>query len=142
MKPIYLIILFFATLISCKKSSTPAEVIEPCQALLNLDSAATSQKLVGTWLWRKQTCMLVPLRDADKEVKVKFSSTGNFTVTENTVVITQGTWVIKSVGTNRWKVEVSSYSSYLAGFVGFCNNQVEFDERIIDGCLHIFTRVT
>ncbi|MEO7264783.1 MAG: hypothetical protein ABIW38_07715 [Ferruginibacter sp.] len=142
MKALFLSIIFFATIISCKKTNSPTEIIEPCPVVENLDSASTSQKLVGTWLWRKQACMLVPLRDADKEVKVKFSSTGNFTVTENSIVVAQGTWVIRSVGTNKWRLNLSSYSSYLAGFVGFCNNQVEFDERIIDGCLHIFTRVT
>jgi hypothetical protein len=105
-----------------------------------MDSATVSQKLIGSWIWRKQACMAIPLKDADKQVQVTFNANRSFIVIENSVTVSQGIWTLENTDIHLWALHLTAPSNYVNGPISFCNNQVEFNDSYRDGCYNLFTR--
>jgi hypothetical protein len=138
-------LLFFigiAGLVSCKKDTSPVSKIWECNTVQSLDSIAISNKLVGSWLWTKQSCYWEgTVKSADRNIKATFNNDFTFSVNENSVVLTQGTWRLVQIFGNHWELDVSLPSIYLYGYILFCNDQVLFNHSYIDGCDNLFSRI-
>ena len=124
-------------LFSCKKHAADANPFWPCD-IYNSDSTYIATKIVGSWKWTKYSCSTGNLMTADKNIRVTFNSNATFTVLENSSVIVQGTWSLKSAASNEWQLNLTGPSEYLKGFIMFCNNQVAFIDSYVDGCNHYF----
>jgi hypothetical protein len=125
--------------IGCKKDNIDVNSFQNCNNSFRLDSAATANKLSGSWLWLKQSCDGGVSKKADKNIKVTFNSIGTFSVMENTTVITQGNWKLELVNGN-WELNTNSLSQYLDGRILFCDNQLLFSASNKDGCDNLFTK--
>jgi hypothetical protein len=142
MRLAFLFFIIAAGLISCKKDKLDINSFWQCNQLQNLDTAAISSKLIGSWNWYKQICGdgADKLRTADKNIKVTFRTDHSFSVNENAVLLTQGTWKVVQLDGNSWGLDLSSRSEYLYGRILFCHNQVLFNNSYIDGCDNLFNK--
>ena len=140
MKFYFLILIVCLITFSCKKAKK--ESIWECDSTQFLDSTAISNKIAGSWLWTKQLCGdgAGKIISANKNVKVNFYLNKTFTVMNNTSIITQGNWDLKIVDTNSWGLDLTSSSEYLYGRILFCNSQIMFNNRYIDGCDNVFVK--
>ncbi len=131
-------LLFF----SCKKNELDVAEIWQCNNVQQLDSAAIIVKIAGSWKWTKQDCFWTSkTTKADKDTKATFNPNGSFTVTENSSIITQGNWGIKRIDNNNsWGLNLSSASTYLYGLILFCDNQLLFNNSVVDGCDNLFEK--
>jgi len=111
-----------------------------CYKALNYDSTKLAIKLIGTWKWTAYQAEIPGANNADKEVFLTLTKTGTYTVTENSVVITQGNWNLKIVDFNSYELAVNEPSVYLYGRILLCENQVLFNNSYIDGSDNLFTR--
>jgi hypothetical protein len=139
----YIVFLLAAPLLllSCKKNELDIAEIWHCNNAQQLDSAAIIVKITGSWKWTKQSCFWTSkTTKADKDTKVTFNPNASFTVTENSSIITQGNWGIKRIDNNNWGLNLSSASTYLYGLILFCDNQLLFNDSIIDGCDNLFEK--
>src|ERR1700687_1867299 len=103
-------ILIIATLVlislitgSCKKDKPThfdMKQLSDCSATQNYDSTKLTSKLIGSWKWTEYSGEVSGKQFANKDVKVTFTSAGTFTVIENSVVVTQGKWVLGIVDWN------------------------------------------
>lgn len=128
-------------LISCKKEKADINSFWNCQNSQNMDSASTYNKLIGSWIWTKQACYPGQPINADKNVKITFNSNGTFNVTENSTILTQGTWGLKINDINFWGLDLTSPSNYLYGSISFCENYVLFSDSYRDGCNNLFLKL-
>lgn len=140
--------LFVAVLInSCKKENAPDvnwQGIQRCNDALNLDSTGVANRLIGQWQlksWYCGMCSDPGTHQPDKTVVITFTSAGQYTVTENSTVESQGNWDIGRVGTNNWGLQSISSSRYLAGYILFCDKQVMFTNGYLDGTDNLFFRL-
>jgi hypothetical protein len=146
MRPILLILTICLGLISCKKGASDISSIDinsfwQCHSSQNLDSASITNKLAGSWIWTKQSCYISGMSvNAEKNIRIIFNLTGNFSVSENSNVITQGNWKLKIVDSNMWGLDLTFPSNYLYGRILLCNNQVLFNNSYIDGCDNLFVK--
>jgi len=140
MRITFLCLVIFAGITSCKKDTLDISSYWQCNKSQNLDSAAISGKLIGTWTWSKQFCGLGGATEsANKNITVTFSNNHTFTVNENSNILTQGTWkLIPGGNVDSWQLDMSSPSEYLYGMILFCDNQVLFNNSYIDGCDNLF----
>ena len=130
-----------AGLISCKKEKLDINSFWFCHQSLNLDSAQVTSRLAGSWIWAKQSCFWTGVTiSADKNVKLTFKTDQTFSVTEESNMLTQGTWKLKQVDGSSWGLDISSPSEYLFGRILFCGNQVLFNDSYIDGCDNLFKK--
>ncbi len=136
--PIVILSLIFFT---CKKQKNSEDSFWHCGAVELLDSVSQLNKLTGSWKWIKQK---IPLNqqyiDPNKVVVVTFESNGNFNVTENTIIVTQGRWGIKHGSYISWQLDLSVPNSYLTGDIIFCENTALFNNSPIDGPLNYFQK--
>ena len=139
MRALLLITIFAITFLSCKKDTIDLNAFWQCNNSQNLDSAAISNKLLGEWKWTKQACYSTgKTTKADKDLRVIFGANSTFTVTDNSNIVTQGTWKLKIVDNNKWGLDLSTRSEYLYGRILFCDDQVLFNDSYIDGCDNLF----
>jgi hypothetical protein len=139
MRPTLILMTICAVIISCKKEPLDINLFWQCNNSQNLDSASISNKLTGSWTWTKQSCFWSgKTTNADKNVKVIFNSNATFSVSENTNIVTHGSWKLTIVDSNMWGLDLTSPSDYLYGRIIFCENQVLFNNSYIDGCDNLF----
>jgi hypothetical protein len=123
----------------CKKKIDIAS-FNGCHKALNLDSAATAAKLLGTWKWDKRDCPGTPRTSpSDKNVRVTFVDSV-FTVYQDTTTLTLGSWSLVPVDANVFRLEMYPPNVYLHGEILFCDNEVLFSNNYLDGCDHLFFR--
>ena len=128
------------TITACKKEIDILSFAQ-CHDSQHLDSITISNRLTGSWKWSKQSCFWSDKTvKANKTVQVTFNSNTSFTISENSNVISQGTWKLKIVDSNSWGLDLSLASEYLYGRIFLCNNQVLFNNSYIDGCDNLFNR--
>jgi hypothetical protein len=143
MRPIILSLAICLALFSCEKPETidPGALLE-CHQSQQLDSAAISTKLVGTWSFSSGFCYKKKLTNPLTIGKANFSDNGRFTVADFNGSVRQGTWNLKSLGSNMWGLEMTPQSEYLYGRIVFCKNQVLFDNTDVngEGCYHLFSK--
>ena len=139
---ISLFLLALTLFFSCSKKDTiDVPAFWQCNKNQNLDSTAIANKLLGSWVWAKQSCWDDnKVRAADKNVIVNFNINGNFNKVENGTVITQGTWKLKIVDSNMYGLELTQPSQYLHGRILFCDNEVLFNDSYRDGCDNVFNK--
>ena len=142
MRLAFLCLTIIAGLISCKKEKLDINYYWQCNQSQNLDTTAISLKLFGSWKWSKQVCGdgAGEVKNADKNIKVTFRTDRTFSVEENAISLTQGTWKLIKVDGNSWGLDMSSPSEYLYGRILFCSNEILFNERYIDGCDNLFNK--
>jgi len=138
MKQIFLLLIIWLIIFSCKKDASGIDSSWPCDILE--DSSATSIQIVGTWKWTKRELATGKLVIADKNIKATFNSDKTFTIKENVSIIEQGSWSLKSPLAGYWALNITSQSNYLNGFILFCNNQILFTERYMDGNANYFEK--
>ena len=140
MKNVLLLITICLIILSCKKNND--RVLWECTNPGFSDSATISNKIIGSWLWTKQLCgdgagsILI----ANKNIKITFNTNATFTVYENSTILTQGNWNLKTVDINAWGLHLTSPSEYLYGSILFCNNKIMFNGSYIDGCDNVFVK--
>ena len=139
MKLILLSVTICLALLACKKHSSDDKINWPCDIIE--DSIATFSQLEGSWKWIIYVCQAHQVYKADKDIKVTFISNGTYSIQENSAVVDQGNWQLKSVAPNLWILDLSSSVSYLKGFVFFCDNRVVFADDYEDGCSNYFERI-
>ncbi len=136
-----IIIILTLTLIlnSCKKETINLNDFWQCNKSQNLDTTAIASKLTGSWTWKKQSCFWSgkTIR-ADKAVKVTFNSNRTFSLSENSIIVTQGIWKLKIVDSNMYGLDLTQPSEYLYGRILFCSDEVLFNDSYIDGCDNLF----
>ena len=136
-----LIILMLPTFFACKKDALNINDYWICNQSQNLDSAAIVNKLIGSWVWTKQSSEAYKKpKQADKIVKVTFNANGNFTVAENSGIVAQGTWKLEIVDGNMYGLDVSQQSQYLHGRILFCSNELLFNDSYRDGYDNLFVK--
>ncbi len=136
-----LILTICLALFSCKKHVAAINPLAfwTCTITEN-DSTLIAQKLAGSWKWTKQFCSS-QITPANKSVTVIFNSNAGFTITEDSVITTQGNWKLQNAGPNQWQLSLDSSSNYLRGFISFCNNEVVFADIYFDGCNNYFDKI-
>jgi hypothetical protein len=131
----------FAGLISCKKDKLDLISFWQCNKSLNLDTTAISNKLVGSWTLSKQKCGdFGETKKASKNIKVTFQNDYSFSVKENSITESQGTWKLKRVDADTWVLDLSLTSEYLYGDILFCDNLLLLNDNHRDGCANLFKR--
>ena len=122
---------------------TPIETtrITDCHEEQNPLPSQITDKLVGDWLWIKVTCPLnQKTTAADKQVVVRFTDSGIFSVMENATVEAEGTWSLEQGPLGTWHIIMSDPSSYLHGAVYICKNELLMLDSYRDGCDNLFNR--
>ena len=139
MKQVLLSATIYLVLLACKKQSSDdaIKINWPCDLIE--DSIATSRQLEGSWKWINYVCQ-ARVNKADKDIKVTFNSNGTYIVQENSAVVDQGSWQLKSANTDLFILDLSSSVSYLKGFVFFCENRVLFADEYEGGCNNYFEK--
>lgn len=66
---------------------------------------------------------------------------GAFTVTENSVVITQGNWNLRVADFDNFELDLNNPSTYLYGRIVLCESQVLFNDSYRDGSDNLFVRM-
>ncbi len=139
MRLLFIILTLASILTSCKKEKINVNDFLQCSKSQNLDSTAIANKLTGNWRWKKQSCYwTAQTKKADKDVKVIFNTNRTFTVSQNDIIIAQGTWRLKIVDSNMYGLDLSQFSEYLNGRILFCNNEILFNDSYRDGCDNLF----
>ena len=143
-----IVLLILSAIQSCKKDGESSARIDmkelwDCNAAQNFDSAKLASKLIGAWKWTAQSCYGSGYKTnlADKNVKVTFTSTGTFTVMENSIIVTQGNWKLKIQDVTIYGLDLDHTSEYLHGRILLCDNRVLFNASYIDGCDNLFVRI-
>lgn len=142
MRPVLLLLTICLAIFSCDKTETiDLDSILACHQSQQLDSAAISTKLVGTWSLSSRFCIKTrPANLTPFDIKVNINADGSFSVSEHSGILTQGNWKLKNIGTSMWGFDLTSQSEYLNGRILFCKNQVLFDSTYVngEGCYNIF----
>jgi len=112
-----------------------------CYKSQNFDSTKLADKLSGTWKWTKYYAEIPGTNKATKDVILNLTKAGKFTVTENTVLITQGNWNLRVAAYDNYQLELSTPSTYLYGIIVLCGDQVLFNNSYIDGSDNLFVRM-
>ena len=111
-----------------------------CYKSQNYDSTKLASKLIGTWKWSKYYAEIPGTNKANKDVFLNLTKEGAFTVTENSVVITQGNWNLRVVDFENFELDLNKPSTYFYGRILLCENQVLFNNSYIDGSDNLFVR--
>lgn len=139
MRLLFIILMLTSILSSCKKEKINVNDFWECSKSLNLDSTAIANKLTANWTWKKQSCFWTgQTKKADKDVKVNFNTNRTFTVTQNEIIVAQGSWKLKIVDSNMYGLDLSQFSEYLNGRILFCNDEILFNDSYRDGCDNFF----
>ena len=140
MKQVLFLLTICLILLSCKKNNN--RTLWDCNNSPFLDSVTISNKIIGSWLWTKQLCGdgAVSILIANKNIKITFNASATFTVYENSRILTQGNWNLKTVDINAWGLHLTSPSEYLYGRVLFCNNKIMFNNSYLDACDNVFVK--
>ena len=141
MKRVLLSVSILLVLLACKKHSSDdtIKINWPCDLIE--DSLTISSYFDGSWKWVYYECNNDQVNEADKDIKVTFNSNGTYSIQENSAVIDQGNWQLKSADTGLWTLNISSTVSYLKGWVSFCDNLVLFADGYEDGCSNYFEKI-
>lgn len=140
MRSVFLVLTICTVILSCKKDSSENNSFGQCSNAQYLDSASTSTKLLGSWVWKKQACFSNKAANADKNVIINFNANGTFTVNENSIIVTTGSWKLEINDINYWGLDLTSPSNYLYGRIYFCEKQVIFNDSYRDGCDNLFVK--
>jgi len=127
---------------SCKKDPSTfanAGQLWDCNKAQEFDSTKLADKLIGSWQWT-ETSSETATKQADKNIRVTFTSAGKFTVTENSTIITHGNWQMKIVDSGILGLSMDNPSEFLHGRILLCGNQVLFNNSFRDGADNLFTR--
>ena len=131
-----------AGLTACKKDKLDIISFWECNQSQHLDSLAIPGKLIGSWKWSKQSCFWAGKTiSANKNIQVTFKNDQTFSVSEDAITLTQGTWKIGKADVSSWGLDLSSPSEYLFGRILFCGNQVLFNDSYRDGCDNLFDKL-
>lgn len=116
--------------------------IMQCHADNNPLPTQITAAMEGSWLWIFRECPFYGENSyADKQVVIKFTDAGVYTVTENTVIVAQGIYTLtKKNGTGEWQIEVQQPSEYLYGHIYICGNELLFEDSYRDGCNNLFEK--
>lgn len=142
MKQTLLVITICLLFFSCKKNTPDEQSLLQCNHPQNLDSAATSNKIVGSWMlikerWGSTGEVVTP----GKNIKVTFNSNSTYSLFEDSSVLAQGNWNLKIVLDSMWGLDIAAPSNYLYGYISFCDNQVLFSYSYLDGTNNLFEKV-
>ena len=141
MKQTLLIITICLLFFSCKKNNTDEQSFIQCNSPQYLDSAAISNKIVGSWTLIKQRFgSNGKVVATTKNIKVIFNSNSTYSLFEDSLVLAQGNWDLKNVLDSMWGLGLTAPSSYLIGYISFCNNQVVFSYNYLDGNDNLFEK--
>ncbi|HUM47355.1 MAG TPA: hypothetical protein PLD84_10525 [Chitinophagales bacterium] len=113
-----------------------------CNEALHLDSAKIANKLIGKWelkSWYCGECSNPGTHNSDKVIFATFTSAGDFSVTEDSIIVSEGKWNL--VGSNTWRLQSDSSLNHLYGMILFCNNEVLFNDSYTDGTDNLFERI-
>ncbi|HYG52255.1 MAG TPA: hypothetical protein VD905_15195 [Flavobacteriales bacterium] len=137
---------------SCKKDKAVPETSRgvdinafyECNTAQQLDTAEMANKLLGKWkliLSACGECNDPGWYEPVKTVFVTFTSPNEFSVEENSTVISSGHWNLCMIDTNKWVLCSSSSLNYIAGYILFCDNRVLFYNSYIDGIDNLFEKL-
>ena len=137
-----LLVLTFMTNSCSKKKSLQINMkqIWNCNDSQKFDSIKLASKLIGTWKWTSSANELEGTKKADKDVKVTFTSSGTFSISENSTIVTDGNWKLKMKDSPIHGLVLDKASTYLDGRILLCEDEVLFNDSYIDGTDHLFTR--
>jgi hypothetical protein len=124
---------------SCKKDKSEMQLLWDCNKSQHFDSTKLANHLIGTWKWKKMSYGLTTT-PADKNVVVLFDSKGKFSVSENSVTVTRGSWRLKPVDSEILGLSMDTPSQYLYGRILLCSDQLLFNDSYRDGADNYFTR--
>ncbi|MGI6048624.1 MAG: hypothetical protein ACOYEG_11595 [Petrimonas sp.] len=129
---------------SCSKdSSEQIDIVQlyNCHKSQKYDSTKLASKLIGTWKWTTYSAEIPGTIKADKNVFLNLTKEGEFTVTENSVVVTRGNWKLKVADIDLFALDLNNPSTYLYGRILLCENLVLFNNSYIDGGDNLFVRI-
>ena len=126
---------------SCKKdpSTDITQRLWDCNASQHFDSTKLATSMLGSWQWTES--FSESIIKADKNIKVVFTSSGTFTVTEDASVKTQGKWGLKIVDSGILGLTMDNSSEFLYGRILLCGDKILFNDSYRDGGDNLFTRV-
>lgn len=126
---------------ACKKEKFDVGSFWNCHQSQNLDAAAVSAKITGTWMWKKQICYRAGKTiTAKRNIRATFFPDHTFQVIEQTTVLAQGIWNIMPMDGSSFALDLSQESEFLYGRILFCGNQVLFNDSYRDGCDNLFVK--
>jgi hypothetical protein len=133
-----------ALLISCSKDIQLIINQKPlwdCTEQRYNDSAKVAKDLIGTWKWTAYWNEIEGNQKANKDVRLTFSPSGTFAVTENSSITTKGNWYLKKEDGSKLGLAMDTACSYLYGRILLCDNEVLFNSSYIDGSDYLFERI-
>lgn len=148
MKRVYWLLATVSTMmlaISCGKNDQldlDAKSIWKCYFNQNYDSAKLARDLIGTWKLNLQACYETGKTiETQNDVQVAFTSPTEFSVTEDGIILAQGTWKLKNYDGELMGLELSQTSTYTHGRILICDNQLLLENSFVDGCDNKFQRI-
>jgi hypothetical protein len=141
MRLVFFCFILVAGLPVCQKEKFDVGSYWNCHQAQNLDSAAVSAKITGTWMWRKQICHRTGKTvTAKRNIRAAFFPDHTFQVMEQTTLLVQGIWNIIPTDGSSFALDLSQESEFLYGRLLFCGNQVLFNDSYRDGCDNLFVK--
>lgn len=141
MRFLYFSLLVILIFISCKKEKLDGNAYWQCHHAQNFDSAAISNKLVGSWKWKKRYCSWTDKTEAaNKNINLNLTAGGTYALRENSTVLKQGNWEIFKLNGNSWSIRLTPYTDYTNGEVLFCGDELLIYDSPLDGCDDLFKR--
>jgi hypothetical protein len=127
---------------SCKKDTLlviDIGSLAECTRSQHFDSTKLAAKLMGSWRWMETSSESGPGK-ADKDIKVTFTSAGKFTLTENSTILSRGSWQLKNDDSGGFELETDHLGSMLYGHILLCEDKLLFNDSYRDGFDNLFTR--
>lgn len=139
MKYVYYTMLFLS--FSCKKHVTNEPVKWECDSPQILDSAAASNKTVGTWkLVAVKGGMIPGYQHKVEDVELVFNSDATYVVKGDSQTSGSGTWNLTVINGEWLRLETNPGNRYLNGSMLFCEDNLSFWNSHADGLDFLFSR--
>lgn len=138
------LMLLLAWLQSCKKDELPPtdpQKFIDCYLEQSFDSSSLSQHLSYQWKLTARSCFWTGEKPIDKEVILALNDSGTFYLSEQAIVILEGSWKIESMGNEYFQLDFDTLNSYLYGISLLCEGNLLFYDSPTDGCDNLFERV-
>ena len=128
---------------SCKKGEINHKKLWKCYDSENYDSLKLASKLVGSWEWISEYNIWAGITtEADKAVHITMTPSGGFSVTENSIIVTQGNWQLNHIGGSSFVLELDPQAKdYFYGNIILCDDDLLFYSSPTDGPDYLFVRM-
>lgn len=141
-----LLLVITIILFACNKDENPPinqGDMWDCHHKMTWDSLKTNNALIGEWEWEFIGCYWNPEdanNDEFKGLTIEFNSDNTLDVKENGQTTLTSNWKVVNLDADLFAIDVDPSVSQLYGRILFCDERVEFNNSVVDGCDNYFKR--